>query len=83
MENLIDYRTDHNIVYACICQVDILMYVNYQLGIYIAIKNVKDISSRTLRERFSWLKSRIPELWTNYILLQLLMELVLKYKKIH
>ena len=47
MKNLIDYRTDHNIVYDCICQVDILMYVDPRLGIHTAIKNIKGISPRT------------------------------------
>lgn len=83
MKNLIDYRTDHNSVYDCICHVDILMYVDPQLDIHTAIKNLKGISTRTLRKELPWLKSRIPALWINFILLQLLMELVLKYKKLH
>ena len=29
------------------------------------VKRIKGISSRILREEFSWLKSRLPTLWTN------------------
>ena len=75
---MIDYRTDHNIEYDCIYHDDTLIDVDHQIGIHTAIKNFNGISSKILREGFSWLKSRIPELWTNFIPLQLLMELVLK-----
>ena len=62
MKNLIDYRTDHNIVYDCICHVDILMYVESQHGIHNAIRNLKGLSLRTLRIELSSLKSKISEL---------------------
>lgn len=49
-------------MYDCICHVDILMYVDPQHGIHTSIRNLKGISSRTLRKKLSSLKSKIPEL---------------------
>ena len=45
--------------------VQILCEVDPQLGIHKFVKRVKGASSRYLRQEFSWLKSRIPTLWTN------------------
>lgn len=45
--------------------VHLLLEVNPQFGIHKAVKQIKGYSSRTLREEFPWLKSRIPSLWTN------------------
>ena len=39
--------------------------VDPQFGIHKVVKRIKGISSRILREEFSWLKSRLPTLWTN------------------
>ena len=39
--------------------------VDPQFGIHRAVKQIKGVSSRVLRQEFSWLKSRIPTLWTN------------------
>ena len=45
--------------------VHLLMEVDPQYGIHKAVKRIKGYSSRALRQEFSWLKSRIPTLWTN------------------
>ena len=45
--------------------VHILCEVDPQFGIHKFVKRVKGASSRYLRQEFSWLKSRIPTLWTN------------------
>ena len=45
--------------------VHLLIEVEPQFGIHRAVKQIKGFSSRVLREEFSWLKSRIPTLWTN------------------
>ena len=109
MKNLIEFKSNNNVVYACsyhviFCpkyrrsvlidgvderlkviayeeakkmdvtireieimpdHVHILMDVDPQLGVHTAIKRIKGVSSRLLREEFPWLKSRIPALWTN------------------
>lgn len=45
--------------------VHLLIEVDPQNGIHRAVKQIKGVSSRVLRQEFSWLKSRIPTLWTN------------------
>jgi len=45
--------------------VHLLIEVDPQFGIHKAIKRIKGRSSRFLRQEFSWLKSRLPSLWTN------------------
>lgn len=45
--------------------VHLLCEVDPQFGIHRFVKRVKGRSSRYLRQEFSWLKSRIPTLWTN------------------
>ena len=45
--------------------VHLLMEIDPQYGIHKAVKQIKGVSSRTLRQEFPWLKSRIPTLWTN------------------
>ncbi|MFR7562173.1 IS200/IS605 family transposase [Faecalibacillus intestinalis] len=45
--------------------VHLLMEVDPQYGIHKAVKRIKGYSSRVLRQEFSWLRSRIPTLWTN------------------
>ena len=45
--------------------VHLLIEVDPKFGIHRAVKQIKGVSSRVLREEFSWLKSRIPTLWTN------------------
>ncbi len=45
--------------------VHILMEVDPQFDIHKAVKQIKSYSSRVLRQEFSWLKSRLPSLWTN------------------
>jgi putative transposase len=45
--------------------VHLLMEVAPQFGVHKAVKQIKGYSSRVLREEFSWLKSRLPSLWTN------------------
>ena len=43
----------------------VLVEVDPQFGIHSRIKQMKGRSSRLLRQEFSWLKSRLPTLWTN------------------
>ena len=45
--------------------VHLLIEVDPQYGIHKAVKRIKGYSSRVLRQEFSWLRSRIPTLWTN------------------
>ncbi|WP_031492563.1 IS200/IS605 family transposase [Succinivibrio dextrinosolvens] len=45
--------------------VHLLIEVDPQFGIHRAVKQIKGVSSRVLRQEFSWLKSRIPTLWSN------------------
>jgi putative transposase len=45
--------------------VHVLVEVDPQFGIHSLIKQMKGRSSRLLRQEFSWLKSRLPTLWTN------------------
>jgi putative transposase len=45
--------------------VHLLVEVDPQYGINKLVRRMKGKSSRVLREGFSWLKSRIPSLWTN------------------
>jgi putative transposase len=42
-----------------------LVEVDPQLGIHRLVKNLKGVSSHTLRQEFRTLKSRLPTLWTN------------------
>lgn len=45
--------------------VHLLVEVDPQFGIHRLVKRIKGRSSRLLRQEFSWLKSRLPTLWTN------------------
>ncbi len=45
--------------------VHLLVEVDPQFGVHKLVKAIKGRSSRLLREEFSWLKSRLPSLWTN------------------
>ena len=45
--------------------VHLLLEVDPQFGIHKVVKQIKEIYSSILREAFSWLKSRLPTLWTN------------------
>lgn len=45
--------------------VHLLLEVDPQYGVHKAVKQIKGVSSRTLRQEFPWLRSRIPTLWTN------------------
>lgn len=42
-----------------------LVEVDPQFGIHRLVKNLKGVSSHTLRQEFRTLKSRLPTLWTN------------------
>ena len=44
--------------------VHLLIDVNPKIGIHKTIKKIKGLSSNILRNEFSFLKSRIPSLWT-------------------
>ena len=45
--------------------VHLLVEVDPQFGIHRLVKNIKGVSSHTLRQEFRTLKSRLPTLWTN------------------
>ena len=45
--------------------VHMLVEVDPQFGIHRFVKLCKGRSSRLLRQEFSWLRSRLPTLWTN------------------
>lgn len=45
--------------------VHLLIEVDPQFGIHRAVKRIKGRTSRTLRQEFPKVKSRIPTLWTN------------------
>ena len=45
--------------------VHLLMEVDPQFGIHKAVKLIKGRTSHILRQEFSWLRSRLPSLWTN------------------
>lgn len=45
--------------------VHLLLEVDPQFGIHKAVKKIKGRSSRTLRQEFSWLTTKLPTLWTN------------------
>lgn len=45
--------------------VHLLCEVDPQFGIHRLVKYLKGRSSRLLRQEFSWLRSRLPTLWTN------------------
>ena len=58
------YKSNNNIVYSC--KYHVVFCPKYRrFGIHKVVKRIKGISSRILREEFSWLKSRLPTLWTN------------------
>lgn len=44
--------------------VHLLLDVNPKIGVYQVITKIKGYTSKTLREEFPWLKSRLPSLWT-------------------
>jgi putative transposase len=45
--------------------VHLLVEVDPQFGIHRLVKNLKGVSSHTLRKEFASLVSRLPALWTN------------------
>ena len=45
--------------------VHLLLEVDPQFGIHKAIKQIKGVSSRILRQEFKELRTKIPTLWTN------------------
>jgi putative transposase len=45
--------------------VHVLVDVDPQFGIHRLVKNLKGVSSHTLRQQFRTLRSRLPTLWTN------------------
>jgi putative transposase len=45
--------------------VHLLGEVDPQFGVHKLVKRIKGRSSRLWRQEFSWLKSRLPTLWTN------------------
>ena len=45
--------------------VHLLLEVDPQFGVHKAVKQIKGLTSRILRQEFSWLTTRLPTLWTN------------------
>lgn len=45
--------------------VHLLLEVDPQYGINKAVKHIKGITSRLLRDEFPWLRTKVPTLWTN------------------
>lgn len=45
--------------------VHLLLEVDPQYGINKAVKHIKGITSRILRDEFPWLRTKVPTLWTN------------------
>ena len=45
--------------------VHLLVEVDPQYGIHRLVRQIKGRSSRLLRQEYTWLKSRLPTLWTN------------------
>lgn len=45
--------------------VHLLLEVDPKFGIHRAVKAIKGRTSRVLRQEYSWLRSRLPTLWTN------------------
>lgn len=45
--------------------VHLLLEVDPQLGIHKAVKRIKGLSSRILRQEFQELRTKLPTLWTN------------------
>ena len=45
--------------------VHLLVEVDPQFGIHKLVKKVKGVTSRILRQEFSWCRTRVPTLWTN------------------
>ena len=45
--------------------VHVLVEIDPQFGIHRLVKNMKGVSSHTLRHEFRTLKSKLPTLWTN------------------
>ena len=45
--------------------VHLLLEIDPQYGVHKAVKALKGVSSRLLRKQFTWLRTRVPTLWTN------------------
>lgn len=45
--------------------VHLLVDVDPQYGVHRLIKEIKGLSSRELRQKFPFIRSRLPSLWTN------------------
>ena len=45
--------------------VHLLIEADPQFGMHRAVKLIKGRTSKVLRDAFSWLRSRLPSLWTN------------------
>lgn len=44
---------------------NLLMDCDPQFGIHKAVKHIKGKTSKLLRDELSWLKARLPSLWTH------------------
>ena len=45
--------------------VHLLLDVNPKIGVYTVVSKIKSFTSKTLREEFPILKTKLPTLWTN------------------
>jgi putative transposase len=59
------YRADVIALEIMLDHVHLLVEVEPQFGIHRLVKNLKGMSSHTLRKEFASLVSRLPTLWTN------------------
>ena len=59
------YRADILAMKIMLDHVHLLVEVDPQFGIHRLVKNLKGVSSHTLRKEFPSLRSRLPTLWTN------------------
>ena len=60
-----EYRIDIIEMEIMTDHVHLLMEVDLQFGVHKAVKLIKGRASHALRQEFSWLRSRLPSLWTN------------------
>jgi putative transposase len=60
-------KYDYNIIEIEIMpdHVHLLIEINPKIGVFRTVCKIKGISSKIIREKFSWIKKRIPTLWTH------------------
>jgi putative transposase len=60
-------KYDYNIIEIEIIpdHVHLLIEINPKIGVFSTVCKIKGISSKMIREKFMWIKKRIPTLWTH------------------